>query len=763
MADFTELISRIQQLEENIIMPITSAPGGADKGFNDLDGGNFNIFDMSQFQTSYDFATTTTFNAPSIQTTSDLSVYLSSLAPKENEPLTTQSRLPFPITPGVPVPFFKEMMANPAPPLPSFQSLARIEVAPNSQPGLAQVLASAEPGATIVLSPGVYEGNFIIRQDIQLKSDGNAYFDSNVSSLYIESGNVSLDRVNFRHGNVILSGISKAQFTDCLFNAPLIVRGDAIVSCHKSSYKCPDHYGVEVEENGNLTLIQCSIEDNGIHQKSGCFNILKSKIESVQESCAFIEGGTSFIEECSLGDCPNTVVNCINKSTVLLTNCSIYDSEKGNLVSASRGAIVKIKGGSLSGHCNASVISSNGGSLSAEDIELGKPVITNNNALLRLKRCKPVIVFVDNSHLILSESQIIASPKSGLISVGFSDLQVESTIFSSCTANGIELSENTTATIINSQFVQNQVAGALIFSISTCFRDCVFDGNNFIGCQISGNNASPSFENCLFINNAVSGATMLEFTSPTFNGCQFKQNEKFGCIASKSTPSFMNSEFSINQGIGFDVKNGSVVQLHNCVFDSNNNFAAQVGGQGTSCQFIQCSFSKHSLSSSTLIYGKAIALFDQCLFSLSGCCHAEIRDDAKGRFEQCVLSEASGGIGIYCHTRGQLEVEKSSLKDESKTAIFVGNRGQALILDSDISNCHLCGIITELQSTSIIMRNSIRQNGLAGIQAEGGELKIDSNVIESHSEFGIYSTNVAQVIQENNTFLNNGKADTQIA
>lgn len=761
MADFTELIARIQQLEENIIMPITL--GSGDKGINDLDPSNFNIFDMSQFQTSYDFATTTTFNAPSIQTTSDLSVYLSSLAPKENQPASAEPHQQFPISPGVPVPFFKDTIANIAAPLPAFQSYAQVQVAPNSQPGLAQALTSSEPGATIILAPGVYEGNFIVRQDIQIKSDGNAYFDSNVSSLYIESGNVSIEGVNFRRGNVIISGIAKAQFATCLFNSPLVVRGDSVVSCHESIFKCQGQCGVEVEENGNLTLMQCTVEDNGVHQKCGTFNVLKSKIESVQNSCVFIEGGEAYFEEVSLGDCPNNVVNCINKSAATLNNCSIYDSENGNLVSASRGAIVKIRGGSLSGHCNASVISSNGGSLSAEDIELGKPVITNNNALLRLKRCKPVVIFVDNSHLILSESQIIASAKSGLVSVGYSDLQIDNTIFSSCTANGIELSADTTATVINSQFVQNQVAGALVFSISASFRNCVFDGNNFIGCQISGNNASPMFENCAFINNAVSGATMLEYTAPTFNGCQFKQNEKYGCIASKSTATFLNSEFSINQGIGFDIKNGSIIQLNNSVFDSNNNFAAQIGGQGTSCQFIQCSFSKHSLSSSILLYNKAITLFDQCLFSLSGSCHAEIRDDAKGRFEQCVLSEASGGIGLYVHTRGQLEVEKSSLKDESKTAIYVGNRGQALILDSEITNCHLCGIMTDLQSTSIIMRNSIKQNGLAGIQAEAGELKIDSNLIESHSEFGVYGTNVAQIILENNTFQNNGRADTQIA
>lgn len=756
MADFTELINRIKQLEDNVIMPIT----GDKNTINDLDQNN--AIDFSQFTATVDLQATTQFNAPSMQTTSDLSLYLQSLTPKPNQDVYANGPQPFPPPHEVPIPFFKPAIQELVPPLSIPQSLTQVTVAPNSTPNFAEALASIEPGGIIYLTSGLYEGNYIIRQDVQIKSDGTAYFDSKISSLYIENGKVSIEGVTFRTGNVTISGIAEVQITSSVITSTLVVKGDSAASCNNTIIKSPNQYGVELQENAHLSIIQCTLEDRGIHVTGGVLNVMKTKVESIANSCAFIEGGTSYFEESYLGDCSDAVIKAINRSTVYITNSCLYDSVNSSLVVASRGSVVVLNGGALYGACKAAVVSSNGASVHVENLEIVKPIISNTNALLDIKHCKPVGVLVDNSRLLMSDCQIIAAEKSGIVSIGVSDIQAFHSIFSNCSNNGIELSERTTATIANCQFLQNQASGALIGSVSATFRDCIFDGNGIVGCMIQGSNSSPICENCQFTNNSMAGAIMLDFTNPSFINCQFRVNEKFGAIASKSNASFTNTEFSINNSVGLELKNGAAAKFNTCVFDSNGSYACQLGGQGTNGTFTSCTFNKHS-SAAVVCDNKAIALFIQTFFSNNGPCHVEVRDESKGRFEQCVTDSTTGGIGLFCHNRGTIEIEKSSLKNEQKTALYVGNKGVALIYDSEILGCGTCGVFTDLQSTTIIMRNKITRNGHAGILAEGGEVKIEQNEIECHSEFGIYSTTMAQVMQGNNKFRQNAKADTQIA
>ena len=768
MSNFAEFLTKIQLLEDNIIMPITAAGTGANENqnlFKDFDPSNFMTnFDLSMFSTTIDGQTSSQFHAPSIQTTSDLSVYLNAITPNETT-IDSRPRKFFPLTPSVPLPFFKDSAAGPPPQIAPAESSQVINLVPGAQPTIAMALKTAEPGATIFLAPGYYEGGCVIRQDVTIRADRSApaYIDAKDTAFYIEDGSVYFEGIGIRAGQFEVAGNAKVQLTYVTFGTPLKVRGEATVSVRESRFMVQSGYGAIVDENGSLRIFATQFDAFGLNIKGGNLVVSGSKIESIKGNCLFAEGGTVLFEEVSLGDSNQSVVKCINKSNVTLTNCNIYDASNDNLVTASRGATLRIKGGVLSGQCNAAVVSSNGASVSVENIEIAKPVIANNRSLLRLIRCRPIVLLVYNSNAILSECQIVAAPRTGLVSVGTSDLQIESTIFSNCTANGLELSEDTTATIVGSQFSQNQIAGVVVSSFSATFRNCVFDGNNFVGCQISGLNASPLFDNCTFINNAVAGITSLETTSPSFLNCQFKQNDRYGAILVKSRATFTNSEFSINQGIGLEIKNGSRPQLTNCVFDSNSNFAAQISGQGTNVHFTQCSFSKHLRSSTAIIYSKSFAFFGQCLFTTSGPCHLEVREEGKARIEQCVLSESQGGVGIYVHNTGVLEVDNCSLKDEKKTAIYVGNRGQAAIVGSEIIGCGKAGIFTDLQSSVVIMKNLIKGNGSVGVHAEGGEVRIDGNQFEAHNDFGIYSTNVSQIVQENNIFSQNLKGDTQIA
>ena len=169
------------------------------------------------------------------------------------------------------------------------------------------------------------------------------------------------------------------------------------------------------------------------------------------------------------------------------------------------------------------------------------------------------------------------------------------------------------------------------------------------------------------------------------------------------------------------------------------------------------------MSSAVILSSKASASFINSTFFQSKVCNIEIGGESRCKFENCDLSKSLDGISIYAHEGSSVDIDRSQLHDESKTAIFADSQSQLNIQKSKIMKCGSCGIFLNGDSKSVIQKNVIESNG-TGIHAEFGEVRIDENTIKNNTEFGIYATNnVRFVSNDNNEFSENGKGDTQIS
>lgn len=754
MADFTEFLQKILQLEDNEIIPIQAAQQA--DALKDLDSTMFATSDSSMFQTTYDLQTASSFQAP-MQASTDLSVYLESLS-SSNERVKVRKRRNVPLSPGVPMPLLKEAFINPVPQIPQFDNFDTISITHQSEKPIQEVLDEAKPGSTISFRAGVYKGSLTIDKDIVLISNGDVIIQDGVE---VKGGRVVIENFSFSKGSLkATSGflhISKTRFTTTFY-----AQGDSVVCARNCGFRQNDGYSIIVDDKATLTMVECTVTDRGITVRNGNFAFIKGKIQAIIRSALDIHGGVSHFDSSSIGDCTSHCFACSGCCQVTISNCRVFDSENGDLVESKNGALVKIKGGEFTGRCKVVLHSLIGGSISADDLSFKKPVVATHRGMLKLFKCMPFSIFVADARLFMNNCELIAAPKSGIVAISNSYLDISNSNFKQCTANGIEMATEATGTFKNCQFINNQNAGASISATSAIFSDCLFVGNTLCGAQINGESSHPVFKNCLFSDNYQYGTTVLPNSEPEFTDCTFRQNEKCGSIVIKGLPIYSGCVFISNKCIGLEINSGSQAKLNQCKFDSNMNYGCQISGQNTVVSMNECNFSKHEKSSAVLVYSKAVASFSQSIFSGNDCYHLEVREEARCRVEKSVLSNSIQGIGVFVHTEGVLEIENSSLNNELKTAVYVGIRGHAVVNACEITDCKHAGIIVDTQSSAAIMNNTIRSNGSSGIQVEGGDVKIQNNNIGNHADFGIYSTSLGQILQEGNTFEDNGRGDTQI-
>jgi hypothetical protein len=298
---------------------------------------------------------------------------------------------------------------------------------------------------------------------------------------------------------------------------------------------------------------------------------------------------------------------------------------------------------------------------------------------------------------------------------------------------------------------------------SVSVRECLFEGNSSFGAHVTGEGVRATFDECSFVGNLIAGLSGLENSFVTVKKCHFKQNEKFGAQFTNAKAALTGCDFVSNKGIGLDARGAAAPSLDSCVFESNGSFGAQISGARTGASFTECRFLKNTGSSAVIVFNKAVTGFIRCAFHENGCFHAEIREEGRARFDQCELSESSGGIGMFIHTDSICEIEGGQLKKEGKCALYAGIRSQVVVQNAEILGCGQCGLLFDSQSSGIVRGSKIKYNTNAGIQAEGGDIRVEANEIEGHLYYGIHSKSGATVAQEKNSFKGNEKGDVQLA
>lgn len=772
MADFSEFLRHIHKLEENVVFP-GSGQGGLDLTGKDFDASVFGTagtktFDLSQFATTYDtnmFGTlnTQTFHVPQLHATSDIEAYLQSLSPKEAVRMSENRKLKtFPFSPGQPLSIFREAIPDQIP-LVKFDNYQSIALDASTGATINQLLESPSftEGMTVIVKPGVYKGPVLIHKSCVLKAQGEVYIESAGSAITVDrDAQVSMEGFSMTQGDVTcLSGT--LQLTKCVVCTSLIVKGTSSVACRQVSFVNKADFNVQVYDYAKIMLSECSVTSKGVLLKQGTMSMLSCKVESVDGPAVTALGGEGRFDDCSFSDSSANVIDASGRCDLIFARAKIADSEGGHLVHVKDGAVVKLKGCELSGRCKTAVLAANNAAVLCEDMSVKKPILSVTSSVIRMRRCKPLTVHVHSGRLAMFECEINGSPTTAVVGLGSSDIEIHDSHFLNCGANGLEVVEQTTCTLCRCFFRQNRKAGAYFASVSSTVRDCVFEGNSVVGCHVAGDDVNAIFDECTFAGNLIAGCTVAGNARPRFSKSKFRVNEKFGAVVSQAKATFTGCEFSVNKAVGLEIKDGAAPTLEECVFDSNTNVACQIGGANTVTTFSQCRFEKNTRTPSVVLYDKAIVGFNSCVFTQSGPCHVEVRDEARGRFEQCQMSGAVGGVGIFSHSDSVIEVDSCTIENEEKTAIYCQGKTQTAVNNTEITGCGKCGLLFDAGSTAVVRNCKIWGNGNAGVQVVGGEVHVEACDIARHSFYGIYAESGAVATEERNTFSANDRGDVQ--
>lgn len=769
MADFTDLIAKFIQLDENvsITIPINTVAGDSSlSDFATADTAFFNTthsFDSS-FGSMYDttaFNTVSTFNTASLNEDPDLSIFIDALNKTSNRQKKKVRHAP-PISSGLPLQFFKETQVHPCLPLQSPETAFPFRASETTSPSLTQVLATCGPDSVIILPPGIYQSKYIISKNVTLRGEGEVIFDTQSPSFTINGGEVIFENISIRHGRIDVNS-SRLQLTNCKINATINGSATSRINCQGCSFTQSEDFCV-ILSHSNATIDECTFANRGlmIKEKSS-LTLNKSKIESITDHAITIDESLCKVTESNIGNCTQSCIYAINEADMSIFDSHIYDSDQGHLIEASDGGIVKSKNCQLSGECKCSIFSIAGASILCENLELKRKVISAQGGFIECRQCQINTVNVDNARFNAIGSDICSLSGPGIATIGQSDVLLDQTDIHNCRSNGCEFSDLTAVTATNCKFRQNSGGGVSVSSTSAMFSHCLFSSNAVVGAEIVGNAAAPVFEDSEFSENSAVEVTIFKNTEPRFTNCKFIKTERICCSVLGASPYFKGCYFKNYTEAALEIAERASPAFSGCTFEQGSGFCAQIHDDDTSASFEKCNFRDNSKASAILAFSKSIVSFESCNFSANGYCHAEARNDAHLRFDSCVLAECGSGVGMYVHTNASADFTRSTIKDIEKVGIFIGPRGKVNMNESEIYNCGEVGLASETGSSLNAVGCTFRNNGHVGIQADGGHVTVEQCLFEEHSDFGIYSTALATVKQVENKFIDNAKGDTQIA
>lgn len=762
MADFTQFLSKIQELDHNTTIAIKCDHEISQ--FEDLD--SFSSSD-SLLRTYNSNNSTGPFSnvLSTFQSTSeafDLSTYIQSLSPPSFD--TTTIEHPNQVHKetkqmGVPSSVFSNMaLIQPLHPL-NYSFSNEIEC---DSTNFIQQIDSLPQNSKIKLSPGVFPSFNISKDNLLVQGSSSVSFECPDQIQYdfipfiLSGGSVEFDKIFFSKGSLLISG-GYHQFKSCVFCIPVTVTSSAKVIFESCSFT----KSLILSESSSTSLSDCEFSSSFIKINNRAqLHCLKTTFLNTPKPAITAFGGFSYFESCNFSKSNSSNI-AAKECELTIVNCSITNQTKFPLIEATKLAIIKILSTSFLGESTTAVFASQSASVYCEKSSIKMSIFAISGALVKLCESRIEIgsILGKSSHIQLINSVLKTSPHSGIIASDLSEVLIENSKISKCGSNALEIHDQSSLIVVGSQFKNNH--GGLLLSSPFCnFFRCTIIKND-IGCQISDEKTSPTFSNCTFSGNAICGVLILKGSSPIFKNCDFKENEKCAVSIVASAPTFLSSLFLNNHMIGIDATDESRSQYSSCLFDGNHGPGIQFrkSAKGT---FDKCNFVNHEQSPAILISSNSKIIMNDCLLSHSGSCNIEVCDEGEAKITNCTISESLYGVGAYAHDNGTLDIAESTFKDEKKTGIYFGVKGIGSILNSTITNCRDSGIITEGQSHVQIKESQITSNGSCGIRCEGGSVNVEKCNINSHPEFGIYGTSTADVTEKNNDFTKNEKGNTQI-
>ena len=720
---------------------------------------------------------------------------------------------------------------------------------------LASFIANMPDNYTVIIPPGNYYESITFSRNIRLIAEGQVTisapkkqsaikcesiggliqgFTFQVSEksatpvVNITSGQIKFAKCAFIGSTgpaVKAQFLSRADFIDCDFRDSdefvLAVTDSSIVTCKESTFTNGKKGGICLQNNCGAFFSDCKISSNaeGVDVSDSASMVFRKCTISHHTTDGFKISSSSkflFIDEC------NFEYNALNNTPQSPQFASVHMGQKASLEITNTKFIKNKTCVMLSN--NAKVNSRANSYCDSEEI----PIVTimdnstfasekdefSGNCHLGVKAVHNSVFNARNSVFKYfsgkSSAGIAASHKSV---IDLTDCEFD-TITTTClylmqtckvninsckfnkTPTGIDLRNEVTATIQNSEFDLNQencihfakatgeilvdsckftniTKNALLFTDDThpIIKNCNFhnppSSKGIKGINITNELSKPSFENCTF-NNFMCGAFIENGGYPLFKGCIFTSCETAGVYISSAKPEFHDCMFRANNTAVTilskpelpDVK--SEPQFVHCSIEANTKFGCRIDGKNSRPTFVSC-FIGTTGKIGIMSENYAIPLFDGCVFEENHEIHALIKATSQVTFSGCDLSKAISGHGLFIDPNGVCIMEKSEIHDESEGII---TSGTLVLKEVKIYKCH-DGVQAQNDSSNLTIQNSeIYDNLFQGVTILQGKVTIVGTYIHDNGINGITLTEDTNAANrdniKNNKFVNNKNKDIGI-
>ena len=534
-------------------------------------------------------------------------------------------------------------------------------------------------------------------------------------------------------------------------NANLFVKGGTI----RNNQNC----GFEITTAGSVTIQDAEIKD----QENGTgFLIQGENVKALITDSTFV----------------NNQLACIKASSgaKVVSKQNSFDGAKQNvLVLAHENGVVDLENDTLTGECISALAVFDKGTIQAKGIKIAD---VSGAAALAYEGGK---LFIDGGEVTAATAtafQIRDQAEFSLTNINIQnskDLSIA--LLSDATGTiencnvvggagvGLEATGVSKVTVSNSKFLQNAVCGASIHdNVSLQFSNCEFSNNGQIGLDVTGENTTPVFTQCVFSGSSEACINANQGCAPQFVNCQIANGPKIGVsIVNLSTPYFKGCDISAIGVAGLSISGGSKPIFEECNIHDNNNFGAQIHQPGTLATFVSTYFTNHIKSVSIVALNQANIVCKGCFFSGSLQPHFEIRDASTVQLENCDVSNSGRGTGIQVHAGGILNLVNTNIHDEAKLGLMIGDRGTVSIQGGTISNCGQAGILCMTNGVLKMQGATLDHNGQFSMQLlAGSTAEITGCTISNHTMFGFVMARGANVEYSDNNFSNNGQRDIYI-
>ncbi len=196
----------------------------------------------------------------------------------------------------------------------------------------------------------------------------------------------------------------------------------------------------------------------------------------------------------------------------------------------------------------------------------------------------------------------------GAIECYSASVTINNCVIEYCPDGGVFIRNGARGTITNCTIKNNYWRGVSVANGSNAtITGCTFIDNTTYALYLNGVDANTVVTNCDFISNQGNegnngyGAYVYN-SAPTFQSCDFIQNEGHGLYSWNSNLSMDNCTFTGNNhywnGGGILALNGSLITLTNSTFDDNSaQYGAGIHLEGSAVDLAQCLFDGNTASS----------------------------------------------------------------------------------------------------------------------------------------------------------------------